>query len=104
AARMIEAGQCQTALVFSSEVASRALPWKEQPEIAALFGDGAAAAVLRKSASGEGEVAATLMRTFPSAYDACGIGAGGTRFDFHHQPEEFSRHALFHMNGKELFR
>lgn len=48
AGRMIEAGQCETALVFSSEVASRALPWQDAPEIAALFGDGAAAAVLRR--------------------------------------------------------
>lgn len=104
AARMIEAGQSETALVFSAEIASRALPWKEQPQIAALFGDGAAAAVLRKAAPGEGKVLANLMRTYPSAYEACSIGAGGTRFDFHHQPEEFSRHALFHMDGKELFR
>ncbi|WP_425515357.1 3-oxoacyl-ACP synthase III family protein, partial [Mesorhizobium silamurunense] len=44
AGRMIEAGQCETALVFSAEVASRALPWRDAPEVAALFGDGAAAA------------------------------------------------------------
>ncbi|UVK37707.1 ketoacyl-ACP synthase III [Mesorhizobium sp. AR10] len=104
AARMIEAGQCETALVFSSEIASRALPWQEQPEIAALFGDGAAAAVLRRAAPGEGAVRANLMRTYPSAYDACSIGSGGTRFDFHRQPQEFADHALFHMDGKELFR
>ncbi|WP_137929768.1 3-oxoacyl-ACP synthase III family protein [Mesorhizobium comanense] len=104
AARMIDAGQCETALVFSSEIASRALPWADQPEIAALFGDGAAAAVLRKALPGEGKVLASLMRTYPSAYEACGIGAGGTRFDFQRQPEEFSRHTLFHMDGKELFR
>jgi len=104
ASRLIEAGQCGTALVFSSEVASRALPWKEQPEVAALFGDGAAAAVLRKAEPGEGRVAANLMRTYPSAYEACGIGSGGTRFDFRSQPEEFASHSLFHMDGKELFR
>lgn len=104
AARMIEAGQSQTALVFSSEIASRALPWRDRPEVAALFGDGAAAAVLQRAESGEGRVLANLMRTYPSAYEACGIGAGGTRFDFHRQPEEFARHSLFHMDGKELFR
>ncbi|RJT34853.1 ketoacyl-ACP synthase III [Mesorhizobium waimense] len=104
AARLIEADQCKTALVFSSEVASRALPWKEQPEVAALFGDGAGAAVLRRAGPGESRVAANLMRTYPSAWDACGIGSGGTRFDFARQPEEFARHSLFHMDGKELFR
>ena len=104
AGRMIDAGQCERALIFSSEIASRALPWKDQPEIAALFGDGAAAAVLCRSASGDSKVVANLMRTYPSAYDACGIGSGGTRFDFHGQPQEFASHTLFHMDGKELFR
>ncbi|AZO24737.1 ketoacyl-ACP synthase III [Mesorhizobium sp. M1E.F.Ca.ET.045.02.1.1] len=104
AGRMIEAGQCETALVFSAEVASRALPWREAPEVAALFGDGAAAAVLRRAGPGEGRVAASLMRTYPSAWEACGIGSGGTRFDFQKEREEFARHSLFHMDGKELFR
>ncbi|MDX8501412.1 3-oxoacyl-[acyl-carrier-protein] synthase III C-terminal domain-containing protein [Mesorhizobium sp. VK4C] len=104
AGRMIEAGQCGTALVFSSEIASRALPWGDAPEVAALFGDGAAAAVLRRAKPGEGSVAASLMRTYPSAWEACGIGAGGTRFDFRKEPEAFARHSLFHMDGKELFR
>lgn len=104
ASRLIEAGQSKTALVFSSEVASRALPWRDQPEVAALFGDGAAAVVLQEAKPGEGRVVANLMRTYPSAYEACGIGSGGTRFDFHSQPEEFARHSLFHMDGKELFR
>ncbi|MGX8008614.1 3-oxoacyl-ACP synthase III family protein [Mesorhizobium sp. ORM8.1] len=104
AGRMIEAGQCETALVFSSEIASRALPWQDAPEIAALFGDGAAAAVLRRAEPGEGKVAASLMRTYPSAWEACGIGSGGTRFDFSKEPETFAEHSLFHMDGKELFR
>ncbi|UCI06617.1 3-oxoacyl-ACP synthase III family protein [Mesorhizobium sp. B1-1-8] len=104
AGRMIEAEQCETALVFSAEIASRALPWRDAPEVAALFGDGAAAAVLRKAEPSEGKMAASLMRTYPSAWEACGIGSGGTRFDFHTEPEEFARHSLFHMDGKELFR
>ncbi|MDX8526885.1 3-oxoacyl-[acyl-carrier-protein] synthase III C-terminal domain-containing protein [Mesorhizobium sp. MSK_1335] len=104
AGRMIEAGQCETALVFSSEVASRALPWQDAPEIAALFGDGAAAAVLRRAEPGEGKVAASLMRTYPSGWEACGIGSGGTRFDFRKQREAFAAHSLFHMDGRELFR
>lgn len=102
AARMIAAGDAAAALVVSSEVASRALPWTDQPEVAALFGDGAAAAVLRPA--GDGGVKAVHMRSYPSAYSACGIGAGGTRFDFHNEPSAFSTHAHFAMNGKELFR
>jgi 3-oxoacyl-[acyl-carrier-protein] synthase-3 len=105
AARLIDAGQHRNALVVSSEVASRALPWCDHPEIAALFGDGAAAAVLTRASSNEGgRLQATLMKSFPSAYEACSIGSGGTRFDFRKQPEEFARHSLFEMDGSALFR
>lgn len=104
AGRLIEAGQHNTAIVFSAEIASRALPWSDQPEVAALFGDGAAAAVLRRAVPGEGRVWASLMRTYPSAYDACSVGSGGTRFDFRREQEAFARHAVFRMDGSELFR
>lgn len=104
AATKIAAGLCRAALVFSSEIASRALPWQEQPDIAALFGDGAAAAVLVASPDGRSGIRASRLESYPTAYDACEIGAGGTRFDFHRQPEDFARHAVFRMDGKELFR
>lgn len=104
AAGRIAAGQSRTALVFSSEIASRALPWKEQPDVAALFGDGAAAVVLTAAPEGAGAIRASLMRTYPSAYEACEIGAGGTRFDFQREAAEFAAHAVFHMDGKALFR
>lgn len=106
AARLVAAGQHRYALIVSSELASRALPWKTQPAVAALFGDGAAAAIVGRAAdSGAGvRLAASLTRTFPSAYSACEIGAGGTRFDFHADFEAFAAHALFAMDGKALFR
>lgn len=104
AACKIVMGESKAALVFSSEVASRALPWKEQPDVAALFGDGAAAVVLTPSKISGGAIRASLMRSYPSYYDACEIGAGGTRLDYHNAPEEFAQHAVFRMDGKRLFR
>ncbi|WHO75670.1 3-oxoacyl-ACP synthase III family protein [Rhizobium sp. BT03] len=104
AAGRIAVGQSRVALVFSAEIASRALPWKEQPDVAALFGDGAAAVVLTVAAERDSTIRASVMRTYPSAYEACEIGAGGTRFDFQRQPAEFAAHAVFRMDGKELFR
>lgn len=104
AAGRIAAGQSRTALVFSADIASRALPWKSQPDVAALFGDGAAAVVLTAVSEGTGAIRASLMRTYPSAYEACEIGAGGTRFDFEREPAEFAAHAAFRMDGRELFR
>ena len=105
AARMIEGGAARHAVVVSSEVASRALPWDDQPEVAALFGDGAAAAVLGPSRPGTpGEMKAFLLRTYPSAFEACGIGAGGTRYDLDADRDAFLANSKFAMDGKVLFR
>ena len=102
-ASMLATGRYRRGLVVSSEVASRALPWQTHPETAALFGDGAAAAVLSSGAGNAGIVAAA-METHPSGYDACRLAAGGTRFDFHEAPEEFARNSLFEMAGETLYR
>jgi len=105
AARMISGGAVKTALVVSSEVASRALPWAEHPETAALFGDGSAAVVLgAPQEQSSASIKAVRLRSFPSAYEACGIGAGGTRFDFNAEHAAFAEHSKFSMNGKALFR
>ncbi|MEM7076533.1 MAG: ketoacyl-ACP synthase III [Pseudomonadota bacterium] len=105
AARMIEGRAVKRALVFSAEVASRALPWQAQPDVAALFGDGAAAAVLAASDPGErSEIKAVRLRTHPSGYEACSIGAGGTRYDLEAEQETFMANSKFTMQGKTLFR
>ena len=101
ASRMIPAGR--KALVVASEVASRALPWATDPQIAALFGDGAAAVVV-DSATDEAGIVASRMETYPSAYDACTLGAGGTRYDYHKAPADFAANSLFHMDGEALYR
>ena len=103
ATRMIDAGQAQTALVVSAEIASRALPWQQDPSTAALFGDGAGAVILQAGSTGGG-LQAALMRSYPSAYDACSIRAGGTRIDYHADPDGFAQNAWFEMDGRELFR
>ncbi|WP_075189437.1 3-oxoacyl-[acyl-carrier-protein] synthase III C-terminal domain-containing protein [Maricaulis sp. W15] len=116
AALQIAAGRARTVLVVTSEIASRALPWQSDPKTAGLFGDGAAAIVLtaapptRRQAGGPagGSVSLRfrdfLMETHAEAYDCCALGAGGTRFDYHDEPEAFAAHALFRMDGPELFR
>lgn len=100
AARMLAPGQY--GLIFSSELASRALPWAGAPAIAGLFGDGAGAAVI--CGGGTGRLAAAALRSYPSGWDACSIGAGGTRYDFHNDPQGFAENAVFRMDGRELFR
>ena len=97
---LMAAGRYRAALIVSSEVASRALPWDTQPDVAALFADGAAAAVV---VPGPGAFTARF-RTFPSGYEACQIGAGGTRFDYAHDRAGFDAHSTFQMDGRALFR
>lgn len=102
AASLLQGGIYRTILIVSSEVASRALPWKTQPAVAGLFGDGAAAAII--GPDDQAGIVASRFTTLPSGYDACQIGAGGTRFDFHREPEMFAANSTFSMDGKELFR
>ncbi len=97
---MLARGGYRRALIISSEVASRALPWETAPQIAGLFGDGAAAVVVEHG----GSAITSAFETHASGYDNCGIGAGGTRFDFRAQPEAFAAHSLYDMDGKALFR
>ena len=104
AATKIALGRAKTALVVSSEIASRALPWSDQPEVAALFGDGAGAAVLTAAKPTEGCFRAYALRTFPSAYEASSIVSGGTRIDFHSDPGSFAENAVFRMDGAALFK
>lgn len=99
-AALLDTGRYRRALIVSSEVASRALPWPDKPQVAGLFGDGAAAVVVEPADA----PLVTRFETHPTLYEACGIGAGGTRFDFHAQPDAFAAHALFDMDGKALFR
>ncbi|EAR51374.1 3-oxoacyl-(acyl-carrier-protein) synthase III [Oceanicola granulosus HTCC2516] len=99
----LAAGRHRRALVVSAELASRGLPWQDAPEVAGLFSDGAGAAVVEAA---PGRVFASLMRTYPSAWEACQVQAGGTR----HRAEEvdaarsYARLATFGMDGKVLFR
>lgn len=98
---LIAAGRARRVLIVSAEVASRALPWATQPDIAGLFGDGAGAAVV---GPGSGRLVAARFRTWAGAYDACAIGAGGTRFDLDRERAAFLAHSKFTMDGRELFR
>lgn len=101
AATQIALGRARHALVFSSEIASRALDFAGDPFVAAHFGDGAAAVVL---GPGSGRIAACRLRSYPSGYEACGLRSGGTAIDLRADPAGFAAGAWFHMEGEALFR
>jgi 3-oxoacyl-[acyl-carrier-protein] synthase III len=105
ATTMLAAGRYRCAVVVSSEIASRALPWQTDPATAGLFGDGAAAAVLTAPQPDDiSHVRAVRFETYPEGYEACQLAAGGTGIDFHSEPERFAAGSLFQMNGRELFK
>jgi 3-oxoacyl-[acyl-carrier-protein] synthase-3 len=87
----------------SAEIASRALPWEDDPATAGLFGDGAAAVVI-SAGNGETGLVATCMETHASGYEACALASGGTRFDYHQDRTGFDAHSFFRMDGEALFR
>lgn len=88
-------------LIVSSEMASRGLPWARDPETAALFGDGAAAAVITQ---GTTRLLARRFATYPSGWEACQIASGGTRLDPRNDAEAFEKGSEFAMNPRDLFR
>ena len=98
---LLRTGMADKALVIGSETFSRILDWDDRTTCV-LFGDGAGAAVI-----GEGDhsgILAAQFATWPSGYEACTIGSGGTRFDFEKEAELFAANSKFTMDGKELFR
>lgn len=106
AALHIAAGRARHVLVVASEIASRALPWRTAPATAGLFGDGAGALVLSASDSGRtgARLSSFAMETYPQGYDYCTLRSGGTRIDFHRDPNAFAANAWFEMDGHNLYR
>lgn len=104
AAMHINSGRAKTVLVVASEIASRALPWKTDPRTAGLFGDGAAALVISAANSAPRySLGPFHMETYSAGYEHCELRAGGTRYDFHNQPEEFAANSTFDMQGTALY-
>ena len=103
AAYAIAAGTYRRVLIVSSEVASLGLNWQHW-ESSALFGDGAAAAVLTPTPPGEASAILTSrMETYSEGAEYTTILGGGTLHLPHSQG--FVREmSAFHMDGPRVFR
>lgn len=107
AALHIAAGRARHVLVVTSEIATRALPWSDDPGTAGLFGDGAAALVVSAASAATAPILRLQrvhLETWGQGYDLCALPAGGTRYDFHAEPDSFAANAHFRMEGHGLFR
>lgn len=96
----IALGRAETVLIVSSDIASCGLDWSN-PEVAAIFGDGAAAVVLGRSGAGEsGRLIASHMATYGAYHDACKLEAGGTRLSPFRVEDRFLERTTFQMDGR----
>lgn len=99
---MIASGRYSRILLVATEVASVGLNWSHK-ESAALFGDGAAAAVIRAADDEEpSRILCSAMKTFSAGAHLAQIRGGGTKVHPRHadQAEPF----LFEMDGRAIYK
>jgi 3-oxoacyl-[acyl-carrier-protein] synthase-3 len=97
----IVAGRWRHVGVVAVDLASPGLDHGDL-ESSALFGDGAAAAVLGAATAGQA-LLATRFATYPAGARLCEIAAGGTRYNVSQPPPRASDY-LFRMDGLGVMR
>jgi 3-oxoacyl-[acyl-carrier-protein] synthase-3 len=101
---LIAAGKYKHVLIVSTEIASVGLG-KTNLEVASLFGDGAAAAVISRSETRDkSHILASSMTTFSAGSDLCTISGGGSAYPPQNWTEDTEEKFQFKMCGKEVFR
>lgn len=101
---LVESGRYRNVMIVSADIATFSLDWSTLGE-SAIFGDGAAAAIIRKSAQGEpSAILASRIETYPEGANYCYIKAGGSRYHPRRLSESIDPLSLFHMDGPRLFR
>lgn len=101
---LVDAGRYQNVMLVSADIATFSLDWRHLHS-SAIFGDGAAAAVIRRSGPDESStLLASKLQTFPEGAEHCRILAGGSR----HHPDRTSQSikelAMFQMDGPQIFK
>lgn len=99
----VAAGRYRRLLLVASDIASCGLDWNTL-EASAIFGDGAAAAVLAPSWDGASHLLAAELSTLSQGADLCRIPAGGSRHHPSRTSQPFDELALFRMDGKGVFK
>ncbi len=102
AKNMIGAGTFQNALIIGAEKLSAFTNWEDR-NTCVLFGDGAGAAVLRKSEEGEGRILATEIGTDGAQTGILNIPGGGSACPITINNAN-DKLASLSMQGKEVFK
>jgi 3-oxoacyl-[acyl-carrier-protein] synthase-3 len=99
---LIDQGRFRNVLLVASEICT-GLNWQDK-ETCTLFGDGAAAAIITKSAPDESaKIISSRMETYSKGAHLTECQAGGNKYSV----EEYatnSEHLLFKMDGKGIYR
>jgi 3-oxoacyl-[acyl-carrier-protein] synthase III len=98
---LIQSGAAETVLLVSSEKMSAITDWTDRATCV-LFGDGAGAAVIRRSQKGRG-ILSTFMRSDGTLADLLYRPAGGATTPMSPAVLEARTH-LVHMAGREVFK
>lgn len=97
-------GRFGRVLLVAGEIASAGLDW-DDPDTAALFGDGAAAVVVQAVDEGQGScLLATHMETHTEGTQFCQVRAGGTGVRLDDGLDEFVAASRFQMSGRATYR
>jgi 3-oxoacyl-[acyl-carrier-protein] synthase-3 len=101
---MVAAERHRHVMLVSADIATFGLDWTRLKECG-IFGDGAAAVVIRKALPGEtGALLSANLATLSAGVDHCRIPAGGSRFHPRRLAEPIEPLSVFQMDGKSVFR
>jgi 3-oxoacyl-[acyl-carrier-protein] synthase-3 len=103
AGSLITAGRYRTILVTAADMPSHGTR-PDDPEVKAMFGDGAAAAILKVSERPGQGVVALRMETYSEGAEACTLRAGGTGLSPHGALKTFLDATWFEMDGPLAYR
>jgi 3-oxoacyl-[acyl-carrier-protein] synthase III len=103
AGALILAGRYETVLIVAADMPSRGTAW-DSPTVKAHFGDGAAAAVVRRSTDPALGVLAIAFETYSEGAEACQFRAFGSGLDPHADLGAFLQATWFEMDGPLAFR
>jgi 3-oxoacyl-[acyl-carrier-protein] synthase-3 len=102
---LVEAGRYRNILVVSCDIATFGIDWNDLRE-GGIFGDGAAAVIIRRTSEGAtSAILSSKIETLSAGVHYCRIPAGGSRYHPRRGLKQpFDSLTLFHMEGKAVFK
>lgn len=99
----VAAGGYNKVLIVAADIASCGLDWNTL-DASAIFGDGAAAAIIGPSGKDASRLLGSALSTLSEGADLCRIPAGGSRHHPSRIDQPFEPLAKFRMDGKGVFK